>query len=105
MKTPSTTSLTVLTLISLNISFNTLASDAKSDNALLTSCKQQIESSIDGVSQIDTKQIRSRRGVFTAKFKVSANNERFMLKCTSHNGNPVELICSGTAACETLQES
>ena len=73
--------------------------DAKSDNALLTQCKQDIYANVDGVTNVDVARIKSRRGVFTAKFKVTANGDRMVMQCTSEDGSAIAVTCVSGASC------
>ena len=81
---------------------STLA-DQKSDNALLTECKTSISESIEGVTNVKVSTIRSRRGIFTAKFRVTANGDRSVMTCTSEDGAPIALSCVSGSACEAAQ--
>ncbi len=65
--------------------------DQKSDNALLTDCKNTISESMEGVTNVKVATIRSRRGIFTAKFRVTANGERSVMECVSEDGAPVSI--------------
>lgn len=73
--------------------------DAKSDNALLTQCKQDIYANVEGVTNVDVARIKSRRGVFTAKFKVTANGERMVMQCASEDGSAIALTCVSGENC------
>ncbi len=75
---------------SLVFALPTLA-DQKSDNALLTECKQSINDTMEGVTNVRVSKIKSRRGLFTAKFRVTANGERSVVECTSDKGSAVTL--------------
>ncbi|MEO0369206.1 MAG: hypothetical protein AAF197_10535 [Pseudomonadota bacterium] len=74
---------------------------AATDNANLTSCKTSIENSIEGVERIKVANIKSKRGSFTAKFRVTANGERSKMECLVKDGEPLALSCVSGAACET----
>ena len=74
--------------------------DAKSDSALLTACKQDIKQNVEGVSNIKVGHIKTRRGLFSAKFRVTANGESMVMQCSSDNGSDVAVSCVSGAACD-----
>jgi archaellum component FlaF (FlaF/FlaG flagellin family) len=75
--------------------------DQKSDNALLTDCKDSITESIEGVSNVKVATIRSRRGVFTAKLRVTANDENSIMECVSEDSVTIAITCVSGSACDT----
>ena len=77
--------------------------DAKSDNALLTECRQDIKANGEGATNADVARIKSRRGLFTAKFKVTANGERFVMQCASEDGTTVAITCVDGTGCDSAQ--
>ena len=77
--------------------------DQKSDNTLLTECKNSISESVEGVTNVKVASIRSRRGIFTATFRVTANGDRSVMTCSSEDGAPIVLNCESGAACDAAQ--
>ena len=66
---------------------------SKTDSQLLTECKASVNEQFENASKVRVANITSRRNVFKAKFKVSAEGERSVVLCTIAGDQPVALTC------------
>jgi len=92
------TQITLLTL-SFALTFSAYAAKSKTDSQLLTECKASVSSQFDQVERIKLSNLSSRRGVFKARLKVTADGERSRVLCTIADGQALTLTCINDANC------
>ncbi len=82
----------------LSLSFG---ASAKSDAGYLSDCRASIKSQFESVSKVDVANIKSRRNLFKAKFKVKADGKRSLVLCEIRDEKPVALNCLKGDICST----
>lgn len=93
-------SIKAVTLASIfTLSLSAHAAGSKSDSTMLTECKTSVAAQIENLDNIKVAHVKSRRDVFKAKFRVSANGERSVVVCTIEGDQPVALSCAKGKAC------
>lgn len=76
-----------------------MAAEARSDSALLSDCSNSISAQFETADSIKAANITSRRGIFKAKFRVSAEGERSTVLCTIKEDQIAVLSCVNGAVC------
>ena len=93
--------LTQITLIAMSfaLAFSANAGTSKTDSELLTLCKASVGAQFEKVDRIKLSNLSSRRGVFKAKLKVTADGQRSRVLCTIAPDQSLTLTCTSDANC------
>ncbi len=88
-----------LVVTAFSLSFGAAAAP-KTDANYLAECKNSVRAQFDSVTKIDTASINSRRNLFKAKLRVTADGQRSMVACEIRGDQPVALECVKGDACK-----
>lgn len=83
-----------ITLITsaLLLSSNTTAAKPLSEGQALAQCKALANSQFDNVKRVKVAHMKSTRGLFKAKLRVKAENDKGMFLCTISNERAAQIV-------------
>ena len=89
MKTLRNISITAAAIL---LSSNALAAEPLSDSQLLGQCKNLAKGQFEDVKRVKMTNMKSTRGTFKAKFRVTSKNDKGMFLCTIERGQDADMV-------------
>lgn len=81
-----------ITAAAILLSGNTFAAKPLSDGQLLGQCKNLAKGQFEDVKKVKMTNMKSTRGTFKAKFRVTSKNDKGMFLCTIESGQDADMV-------------